>query len=69
MRAHPGAGTLAVATTWPDVTFSEHWERAGWFDDIQSFWDDFRDDGRLPDRAEGTLSPPGETDAGTARAR
>jgi non-lysosomal glucosylceramidase len=62
---HPGAGTLAVATTWPEVTFLEHWERAGWFDDIQSFWDDFRDDGRLPDRAEGTVSPPGETDAGT----
>jgi uncharacterized protein (DUF608 family) len=62
---HPGAGTLAVATPWRDVTFSEHWQRAGWFDDIQSFWDDFRDDGRLPDRAEGTLSPTGETDAGT----
>jgi hypothetical protein len=39
---HPGAGTVAVATTWQDVTFSEHWERSGWFDDIQSFWDDFR---------------------------
>src|SRR5262249_24091095 len=36
-----------------------------WFDDIQSFWDDFRDDGRLPDRPDGTLSPTGETDAGT----
>jgi uncharacterized protein (DUF608 family) len=64
-EGHPGAGTVAVATTWPRVTFSEHWERAGWFDDIQSFWDDFRDDGRLPDRAEGTPTPPGETDAGT----
>ena len=28
------------------VTFSEHWERSGWFDDLQNFWDDFRDDGR-----------------------
>jgi uncharacterized protein (DUF608 family) len=62
---HPGAGSVAVATTWPRVTFSEHWERSGWFDDIQSFWDDFRADGRLPDRAEGTPSPAGETDAGT----
>ena len=62
---HPGAGTVAVATTWRDVTFSEHWERSGWFDDIQNFWDDFRADGRLPDRAEGTPSPVGETDAGT----
>ena len=24
---HPGAGTVAVATTWRDVTFAEHWER------------------------------------------
>jgi non-lysosomal glucosylceramidase len=62
---HPGAGTVALATTWPAVTFSEHWERSGWFDDIQSFWDDFRDDGRLPDRTEATPSPAGETDAGT----
>jgi non-lysosomal glucosylceramidase len=66
---HPAGGTVAVATTWPEVTFSEHWERAGWFDDIQSFWDDFRDDGRLPDRAEGTPSPAGETDAGTVGLR
>ena len=62
---HPGAGTVAVATTWRDVTFSEHWERSGWFDDIQNFWDDFRADGRLPERAEGTVSPAGETDAGS----
>jgi non-lysosomal glucosylceramidase len=64
-RGHPGAGGVAVATAWREVTFSEHWERSGWFDDVQSFWDDFRADGRLPDRAEGTPSPPGETDAGT----
>jgi uncharacterized protein (DUF608 family) len=62
---HPGAGSLAVATPWSDVTFSEHWERSGWFDDIQNFWDDFRADGRLPEQAEGTASPAGETDAGT----
>jgi non-lysosomal glucosylceramidase len=61
----PGAGTMAVATPWPNVTFSEHWERSGWFDDIQNFWDDFSADGRLPDRAEGTPSPAGETDAGS----
>jgi uncharacterized protein (DUF608 family) len=62
---HPGAGTVAVATPWREVTFAEHWERAGWFDDIQAFWDDFRADGRLPERAEGTPSPAGQTDAGT----
>ncbi len=64
-RDHPGAGTLAIATTWPEVTFSEHWERSGWFDDIQNFWDDLRADGRLPDLGEGTPSPTGETDVGS----
>ena len=62
---HPGAGSLAIATPWPEVTFSEHWERSGWFDDIQNFWDDLRADGRLPERAEGTPSPEGETDVGS----
>ncbi|HWT80776.1 MAG TPA: GH116 family glycosyl-hydrolase, partial [Candidatus Methylomirabilis sp.] len=62
---HPGAGSLAIASTWPKVTFSEHWERSGWFDDIQNFWDDLRADGRLPDSAEGTPSPAGETDVGS----
>ena len=54
---HPGAGTVAVATTWRDVTFSEHWERSGWFDDIQNFWDDFRADGRLPGPRGGNAEP------------
>ncbi|RPJ57845.1 MAG: hypothetical protein EHM24_29135, partial [Acidobacteria bacterium] len=66
---HPGAGSLAIATPWPEVTFSEHWERSGWFDDIQSFWDAFHADGRLPERADGTPSPPGETDVASLGAR
>ena len=40
-------GTMAVATTWPDITACAHWERAAWFDDIQRFWEDFSEDGRL----------------------
>ena len=64
-EGHPGAGTLAIATPWSEVTFLEHWERSGWFDDIQNFWDDLRADGRLPDRVEGTPSPVGETDVGS----
>jgi uncharacterized protein (DUF608 family) len=62
---HPGAGSLAIATDWPAVTLTTRWERAGWFDDLQSFWDDFRADGRLADRGDGTPSPEGETDVGT----
>ncbi len=61
----PGAGSMAIATPWRETTFSEHWERAGWFDSLQSFWDDFRADGRLPDRATAEPTPEGLTDIGT----
>ncbi len=65
----PGAGSLALATTWSDVTFTTHWERSGWFDDLQSFWDDFRDDGRLSDDPSSTPTANGETDVGTLGVR
>jgi non-lysosomal glucosylceramidase len=57
-------GTMAVATTWPDITACAHWERAGWFDDIQHFWDDFSDDGCLAPSDE-SPTPDNETDIGT----
>jgi hypothetical protein len=44
----PGAGSLAIATTWPETTFTVHWERSGWFsDELESFWRDLEADGRL----------------------
>jgi len=61
----PGDGSLAIATTWPKTTFLLHWERAGWFDDLQNFWDDFKSDGRLPDDPTNTPSPVGQTDVGS----
>ncbi|MDQ3700283.1 MAG: non-lysosomal glucosylceramidase [Chloroflexota bacterium] len=64
-EASAGAGSLAVATPWESVTYMERWERAGWFDSLQAFWDDFRDDGRLPSRSAPDPSPPGSTDIGT----
>lgn len=60
----PRFGTMALATNWAPVTACTHWERAGWFDDIQAFWDDFSDDGRLEPVAE-SPSPDNETDIGT----
>ena len=62
---HPGAGSLALATPWPQVTFTTRWERAGWFDDLQSFWDGFRASGRLAEVADAAPSPDGETDVGS----
>ena len=57
-------GTMALATTWPDITACAHWERAAWFDDIQRFWDDFSQDGRLAPSDE-SPTPDGETDIAT----
>ncbi len=64
-----GGGSLAIATTWPDVTYLERWERAGWFDSLQSFWDDFRQDGFLPGVSAPDPSPEGLTDVGTVGLR
>ncbi len=60
---HAQAGTMAIATTAKDVSYLSRWERAGWWDDVQGFWDTFCADGPL---ANGPTpeepSPDGETD-------
>lgn len=61
----PEAGSLAIASPWPQHTFMLHWERAGWFDDLQNFWDTLRAGGRLPDDPDASPSPNGETDVAT----
>jgi uncharacterized protein (DUF608 family) len=62
---HPQFGSLALLTPWADVTFAERWERAGWWDDLQDFWDRFSAGGRLPDRSAPDDSPEGQTDVGS----
>lgn len=61
----PAAGSLALTTTWPDITYATRWERGDWFDDLQILWDDFAADGRLSDTAPGDPSPDGRTDIGS----
>ena len=61
----PGAGSLAIASPWPETTFLVHWERSGWFDDLQNFWDTFRSNGHLPNDPTSSPSPEGESDVGT----
>lgn len=41
--------SMALVTTHKDVTYLEAWNRGGWFDDAQAFWDDFRADGEFSD--------------------
>ncbi|MCC6442483.1 MAG: hypothetical protein IT210_03385 [Armatimonadetes bacterium] len=61
----PQFGTMALAAPWDDVTYKLRWERSGWFDDAQNFWDDFTADGLLSDNPEAEASPDGLTDIGT----
>ncbi|HYA48107.1 MAG TPA: GH116 family glycosyl-hydrolase, partial [Burkholderiales bacterium] len=61
----PAAGTMALTTPWPDVTFLTHWVRGEWWDDLQIFWDDFSADGRLKDLVEVSPSPDKQSDIGT----
>jgi uncharacterized protein (DUF608 family) len=61
----PVFGTVALATPWKDITYLSHWERGDWWDDLQIFWDDFSQDGRLKDSTEASPSPDGRTDIGS----
>lgn len=61
----PAYGTLALATTWTDLTYVSHWVRGEWWDDLQIFWDDFSDDGQLKDLDAEEPSPDGRTDVGS----
>lgn len=61
----PRFGSLALLTDCRDVTYLVRWERAGWWDDLQSFWDDFSSDGLLPNSPQSDPSPDRQTDVGT----
>jgi uncharacterized protein (DUF608 family) len=62
----PGFGSMIAATTWKDVSYRLRWERAGWWDDVQSFWDEFRaNGGRMPSDPEVRPSPTGQSDVAT----
>ncbi len=40
-------GTMALMTDETDITYKRAWLNGGWWDGLQDFWDDFREDGRL----------------------
>jgi uncharacterized protein (DUF608 family) len=67
--AHPQAGTMAIATPAENATYLTRWERAGWWDDVQSFWDLFRAAGRLPNGPDPEPSPDGESDVASVSVR
>jgi non-lysosomal glucosylceramidase len=55
-------GNLSLVTNHPTVTYKRAWLRAGWFDYLREFWNDFRSDGLLQDLAYDTSSPTGTND-------
>lgn len=44
---HLHYGTMSLTTSAVSVSHKRSWLRGGWWDGLQDFWDDFRDDGRL----------------------
>ncbi|MGA9364262.1 MAG: GH116 family glycosyl-hydrolase [Bacteroidota bacterium] len=58
-------GSVALVTTHEDITYTTHWVRTGWWDDIQQFWDDFSDDGLLKPLPDEGPTPDGRTDVGS----
>ena len=41
------AGTAVLATSWPETTLCERWKPEGWWDSLRSFWNTFRESGRV----------------------
>jgi len=61
----PKFGSMVLATSWKDATYTLRWERPIWWDDVQSFWRDFSEDGRLAEEPSPDPSIDGETDVGS----
>jgi uncharacterized protein (DUF608 family) len=62
--ADPRFGSLALTTSWPELTWQCAWLRAYGFDPLQAFWDEFSASGALTDRTYGP-SQEGRSDIGT----
>ena len=58
-------GDMTLATTNPSVTWKRAWYRGEWWDYLQEFWDDLREDGRLTDLGYESPSADGSTDTGS----
>jgi non-lysosomal glucosylceramidase len=61
----PYGGSMALATTWPDITYQTARLRGAWYDTLQAFWDEFSSTGRLQDRRYEEPSAPNASDTGS----
>jgi non-lysosomal glucosylceramidase len=58
-------GNMTLATPSRNTTYKRAWLRGAWFDFLQEFWDDFKEDGRLNDLGFETPTEDRRTDTGS----
>lgn len=56
--AHAQFGDITLSTDAPDVSYQEFWYRGGWCDNLEMFWHDFTQQGRLQNRQYPVTEPP-----------
>jgi non-lysosomal glucosylceramidase len=59
---HLSYGNMSLVTTNKNITYKRAWLRGAWFDYLQEFWDDFKENGRLTDLQYRDSSTEGSTD-------
>lgn len=55
---HPQFGDITIATNAEDISYQEYWYRGGWCDNLEMFWHDFNQPGRLNNRQYQEDEPP-----------
>lgn len=49
----PRFGSMALTTTWKNITYQSSWFRGAWFDNLHKFWDEFAVAGSFKERKYG----------------
>jgi len=57
---HPEYGNIVLATDTENVSYQEFWYRGGWCDNLEMFWHDFAQPGRMNNRRYPEEEPPHE---------
>jgi len=63
-KDNPQFGSLALTTSHKNISYQCYWMRGTWFDNLQAFWDEFSQTGRLVNR-DYPPSKDGSSDVGS----
>ncbi|MFC0390080.1 GH116 family glycosyl-hydrolase [Paenibacillus mendelii] len=55
---HHQFGDITIATDAAEISYQEYWYRGGWCDNLEMFWHDFKQPGRLKNRQYGVDETP-----------